>query len=274
MTINLTGQHRDRFIAELRAHRERFSISDAQYAGQVLKVSLNTYKKCVRPAGKAPLKLKRYIFISVCARVGLDPKAYGLSIGIPAEVSSFGGYRKDDYEFLSGRFFLYRRSFLTARHITRSILEIYPSDTKECLEFHELHYYVSESGVRDEQHYDGDVHLNQERSVLSMPAYFGGQVRLTLLLMPEHADGKRRPLKMRGAALVFGIPRGYWQPTVSCVFVEGPIENKRPNPKDLCSTISAGTEEYARLAAELAHAEEHATIMTPLMWSKLQSKQD
>ena len=53
MTISLTGQHRDRFIAELRAHRETFLISDAEYAEQVLKVSLNTYKKCVRSAGRA-----------------------------------------------------------------------------------------------------------------------------------------------------------------------------------------------------------------------------
>ena len=191
MTISLTGQHRDRFIAELRAHRGTFLISDAEYAEQVLKVSLNTYKKFVRSTGRAPLKLKRHTLISVCTRVGLDPKAFGLSIGIPAQIAPFGGYRKDDYGFLTGTFFLYRRSFLTARHITRSILEIYPSDTKECLEFHELHYYVSESGVRDEQHYGGDVHLNEERSVLSMPAYFGGQVRLTLLLMPEHAGGQR-----------------------------------------------------------------------------------
>jgi len=274
MTISLTGQHRDRFIAELRAHRGTFLISDAEYAEQVLKVSLNTYKKCVRSAGRAPLKLKRHTLISVCTRVGLDPKAFGLSIGIPAKISPFGGYRKDDYGFLTGTFFLYRRSFLTARHITRSILEIYSSDTKECLEFHELHHYVSKSGVRDEQHYGGDVHLNEERSVLSMPAYFGGQVRLTLLLMPEHAGGKVRPLKMRGAALVFGIPRGYWQPTLSCVFVEGPIDDRRSNLKELCKTILAGTEEYAPLSAELAHAEDHATIMTPLMWSKLQGKSD
>ncbi len=79
---------------------------------------------------------------------------------------------------------------------------------------------------------------------------------------------------MRGAALVFGIPGGYWQPTVSCVFVEGPIDERRSNLKALCKTILAGTEEYEPLSAELAHAEEHATIMTPLMWLKLQGKSD
>ena len=106
---------------------------------QVLKVSLNTYKNAsdgpASPAeAQAPHTHQRL------TRVGLDPKAFGLSIGIPAQISPFGGYRKDDYGFLIGTFFLYRRSFLTARHITRSILEIYSSETKECLEFHELHY--------------------------------------------------------------------------------------------------------------------------------------
>src|SRR5262245_54117151 len=94
MTISLPGQHRDRFIADLRAHRETFSISDAQYAEQVLRVSLNTYKKCVRSNGGPPLTLKRHTFIGICTRVGLDPKAYGLSIGMPTQVSPYGGYRK------------------------------------------------------------------------------------------------------------------------------------------------------------------------------------
>jgi hypothetical protein len=231
MSILLTGHHRDSFVAALRAYRETFSISDAEFAEEVLKVSLNTYKKCVRSSESAPLTL--------------------------------------DYDFLSGRFFLYRRSLLTARHITRSILEIGPSETKECLQFHELHHYVSESGVRDEQHYRGDIFLNAERTVLSMPAYFGGQVRLTLLLMPEHASGKDKPLKTRGAALLFGISRGYWQPAVTCVFVEGPLADRRSKMKDLCKTIYARSDEYGPISAELKHAEEHATIMTPLMWSKL-----
>ena len=32
-----------------------------------------------------------------------------------------------------------------------------------------------------------------------------------------------------------------------------------------------GSEEYAALSAELARVEEHATIITPLMWSKFQA---
>jgi hypothetical protein len=269
MTISLSGRLRERFRADLRAHRDTFSLNDAEYADQVLKVSLNTYKKCVQPEG-GRLALKRHTFISIFANSGLDPKNYGLSMAVPIQSSPYGGYQKGEFAYLCGRYFLYRRSFLTARHVTRSILEIRPSESHECLSFHELHFYASEGGVREEIRYNGDIYMNRERSILSMPAYFEGQVRLTLL-QPERLGTKGR-IKMRGAVLAFGNPKGYWQPTISSVFVDGPVEEKCANPRDLCKTIMEGSEEHAALSAELARVEEHATIMTPLMWAKLQAK--
>ena len=267
MTISLSGRQRVRFRTDLLAHRETFSLNDAEYADQVLKVSLNTYKKCVQVSAHESLALKRHTFVCIFTHSALDPKNYGLSIGVPSQVSPFGGYQKDEFRFLCGRFFLYRRSFLTARHVTRSLLEIRPSESQECLSFNELHYYTAEVGVREEIRYHGDVYMNQERTILSMPAYFQGQVRLTLL-QPERLSSKGK-IKMRGAVLAFGNPKGYWQPTVSCVFVDGPIDDKRANPRDLCKTIVDGSEEHAALSAELARVEEHGTIMTPLMWAKL-----
>jgi hypothetical protein len=121
--------------------------------------------------------------------------------------------------------------------------------------------------VREEIRYHGDVYMNQERTILSMPAYSQGQVRLTLL-QPERLSSKGK-IKMRGAVLAFGNPKGYWQPTVSCVFVDGPIEDKRTNPKELCKTLLAASEEHGVISAELARVEEHGTIITPLMWARL-----
>jgi hypothetical protein len=268
MTIRLSGRQRDRFKADLQAHRETFSLNEAEYADQVLKVSLNTYKKCVHANG--PLALKRHTFVSIFTNTALDPRNYGLSVGVPSETSPFGGYHKGEFKFICGRFFLYRRSFLTGRHITRSILDIQPSDSQECLSFNELHYYTAEVGVREEIRYHGDIYMNRERSILSLPAYFQGQVRLTLL-QPERL-GTRGKVKMRGALLAFGNPKGYWQPTVSCIFVDGPIDEKRSSPRELCKTIMEGSEEYPALCDELARIEEHGTIMTPLMWAKLQPR--
>ena len=210
----------------------------------MLKVSLNTYKKCMQIVGHGALALKRHTFVSIFAHTALDPKNYGLSIGVPSQISPFGGYQKDEFAFPS----------------------IF-SESQECLSFQELHYYTAEVGVREEIRYHGDVYMNQERTILSMPAYSQGQVRLTLL-QPERLSSKGK-LKMRGAVLAFGNPKGYWQPTVACVFVDGPIQDKRSDPRDLCKTIMDSSEEYAPLSAELARVEEHGTIVTPLMWSNL-----
>ena len=49
--IILEGDHYARFRADLLAHRDRFPLNDADYVDQVLKISLNTFKKCVNAAG-------------------------------------------------------------------------------------------------------------------------------------------------------------------------------------------------------------------------------
>ena len=267
MLISLQGRQRERFRKDLHHHRETFSLNDADYAAQVLKISLNTLKRCLEPETGAALTLKRSTFISVFANAGFDPKRYGLVAALPAQGSQFGGYQKKDYQFLCGRHFVYRRSFLTALNINRCVLEISINEMKECLSFHEIQHYVSDSGVRDEQHYDGDIYMNRERSILSLPAYFEGQVRLTLIHIPQ-IPLKKEPLKMRGAVLTFGVPKGFWQPTAGCVYVEGPVTARQANLKDLSATIRPGDERYDVLSAELAHTEEHATIMTPLIWHK------
>ena len=272
MLISLKAQQRERFRHDLQRHRETYSLNDADYSARVLKISLNTLKRCLQPKAKDSLTLKRSTFISVFTNAELDPKRYGLIAALPAQGSGFGGYQKKDYDFLCGRHFVYRRSFLTAQNINRCILEISANDIKECLSFHEVQHYVSDSGVRDEQHYTGDIYMNRERSILSLPAHFEGQVRLTLIHIPQ-VPQKKEPLKMRGALLTFGVPKGFWQPTAACVFIEGPIGTKHGNLRDLSLTIREGDDRYDELSAELAHTEEHATIITPLIWHKARASQ-
>jgi hypothetical protein len=269
MLITLRGRDRERFRADLRRHRDSFSVNDEDYAAKVLKVSLNTLRRCLQPTTKVALALKRHTFINIFANAGFDPRRYGLRVALPARGSQFGGYQKKDYQFLCGCHFLYRRSLLSAHNINRCVLEIQLNDTKECLSFHEVQHYVSDAGARDEQHYHGDIYLNQERSILSLPAYLDGQVRLTLIHIPQIPLKKER-LKMRGAFLTFGIPKGFWQPTLGCVYIEGPNGTKQSNLKELSATIRPGDDRYEELSAELAHTEEHATIITPVMWYKAQ----
>ena len=269
MTITLRGRARAKLRTDLSAHRQTFTLNDADYASEVLKVSLNTFKKCLQTSGSPALSLSRGTFVRIFANAELDPKDYGVHASLPLRGTIFGGYDKRDYKYLCGRYFLYRRTFLTGQNITCSIIEIFMNETKECLSFHEIHFYVSDSGVRDEQHYYGDIHLNQERTILSMPAHFEGQVRLTLVHMPQKLS-PRETVKMRGALLAFGIPKGYWQPVLASVFIEGPITGRNPDLKQLCRTIRAGTDEFGRLSAELAHTETHSTINTAVMWQRAQ----
>lgn len=270
MPISLQGRQRERFRVDLQRHRETFSLNDEDYATKVLKISLNTLKRCLEPQTAAALTLKRHTFINIFTNAAFDPKRFGLSVALPAQGSQFGGYQKKDYQFLCGRHFLYRRSLLTTQSINRCVLEIRLNDVKECISFHEMQHYVSDAGVRDEQHYYGDIYLNQERSILSLPAYQAGQVRLTLIHIPQVPLKKER-LKMRGAFLTFGVPKGFWQPTLGCVYIEGPIEPKRTNLKELSGTIRRDDERYDELSAELAHTEEYATINTPLIWHQAQT---
>lgn len=265
MAISLQGRHRQKFRADLLKHRESFSCNDADYVADLLKVSLNTLKKCLDGAASGPLTLNRQTFLNIFSHAELNPRDYGLAVTLPSRATPYGGYDKRDYAYLCGRHYLYRRSFLTAQNINRIVLDIAMSKSKECLTFHEVQHYVSDAGVRDEQHYVGDIHIDQDRSILGFPANDVGQTRLMLVVMPRRPVGREK-VKMRGALLTYGIPRGSWQPTMACVFIEGPCESTHPNPRELSKTLYPDSGEYARIAAELALAEEHTTIQTPLLW--------
>lgn len=257
------------FRADLANHRARRSMTDADYAVRLLRVSLNTFKKCLLDE-PTPLSMKRQTFVSIFINANLDPKRYGLDITLPNADAQYGGYTKSDVAYLVGRYHLYRRSFLTAQNITRGVIDLVPNETKECLSFQEILSYVSDSGARDDTIYSGDVYIDRDRTMLSLPAFRDGQVRLTSLIMPQRSVAPRTRLKLRGVLLTYGIPRGFWQPTVSCVLLEGPFDGKRSDPRDLCATLTPEHPAFAATSADLAHTEEHAAVITPLMWHRLQ----
>ncbi len=122
MPIVLAGAARKRFRDAIRAHRNRSTENDASYAKDILKVSLNTFKKCVSPDDR--LSLKRHSLINILKATGLDPASFGLEISLPAQGTPYGGYSRAEYSFIAGRYLLFRRSFLTGLNITRAVLDI------------------------------------------------------------------------------------------------------------------------------------------------------
>lgn len=266
MTLTLSGNHRDRFRDDLLAHRNSVHQNDAEYAGKVLKTSLNTYKKCVGP--DPTLGLKRGTLITICTNAGLSPSAYGLNVSLPGPNSVYGGYTRAEYDFLCRRYFYYRRSFLTGQNITRSLLEISWNDAKSALSFHEQLRYVSDAGVTQSTEYRGEVYMHPDRVLMSLLSIDEGEVRVTLLHTPERRaqGGAPRNIRTRGVLLTHGYPRTVFQPVVSAIAIEEAPDGRAARTADLMGrTIKPGDADFERISADLAQAEDHAVVMTPLL---------
>jgi hypothetical protein len=203
------------------------------------------------------------------ANARLDEARYGTNRVGPAPTARYGGYSKLDYGFLVGRYFIYRRSFLTAENITRSVLDITWNDSKSCLSFVEHHRYIADSGVPQAFDYAGDVYMHPERALLSLFATENGEARLTVLHMPSRrlSQATLGHIRAAGVVLCHGFPKRFYQPVVSAVTLEGcDSVRKTQSLTTLCKTIKPDMPEFGPLAADVKIAEEHAVVMTPLIW--------
>ena len=263
ISTSLKGKHLEKFVNDLRNHRSGYSANDYSYANEVLKISLNTYKKCIQSLHKDELTLQRSKLINILSHAELDPAAYGLNLTVGGADNRFGNYQKSKFNFLCGRYLIYRRSFLTARDITCGVLDIAQSKIQDCLSFVERHHYMSEEQQAQNLEYTGDIYMDEGQALLSLPAFENGKVRL-MQLVPERVD---RQVKLRGALLTFGSPRGIWQPTVSCVYAVGPSKNDETPTRDLCRTINNSSKDFREISSHLEHVERFTTILTPLMFA-------
>jgi len=263
ISTSLAGKHLERFVRDLRAHRSGYSANDYSYANDVLIVSLNTYKKCIQSPQTGALSLQRSKLVNILSHAELDPTAYGLNLTVRGADNRFGNYQKSKFKYLCCRYLVYRRSFLTAREITCGVLDIEQSKIQDCLSFIERHHYMSELRQLQKFEYSGDIYMDEGQALLSLPAYQNGKVRL-MQLIPERVD---KQVKMRGALLTFGSPRGIWQPTMSCIYAVGPIKNDDTPAWELCKTIKNNSKDFDAISSHLEHVERFTTIITPLMFA-------
>jgi hypothetical protein len=258
-------------------HRQSYELSEADYVKKVLKIALNTYKKCVDVTDTEPLHLKRHTLIGLLKVAKLTPDTLGIDLLLPTVAEQYGGYDPNEFKDLVGHYFVHRRSFLTAKNFVRGVLEIHIDEEKRCLAFEEYHNYIADSGLHDSFTYTGEIYLNAPRTLFSMVAVRDGQLRLMMTQrpeqvsrgMPEAAPLHRGGTRMRGALLTHGFARNFWQPAVSAVALESLPPSMWRNARDQCRTIKPDDAEFAAVALEIAYAEEHATTMTPLMFTKL-----
>ena len=194
---------------------------------------------------------------------------------LPAAAEQYGGYDPADYKHLVGTYYMHRRSFLTARNIVRGVVTISIDDEKRCLAFEEFNDYISDAGIHDQTLYNGQIHINRDRNLFSLHATNDGHHRLLMAQSPYQAKGANPNLPgwsrivVRGVLLTHGVARGMWQPTVSAVVMESLPPNMGKNARAQCRTIKPDDPEFAAIGLEIAFAEEHASVMTPLMWVKL-----
>jgi hypothetical protein len=270
MSVQLIGDDRARFARDLVKHRDAYPMKDADYADRVLSVSLNTYKRCINVKDFPELAFKRHTFINIFQRAGLDPSRYGMNITLPSHGERYGGYAEADYPHLAGRFVFHRRSFLTGMNIVRGVLDITWSEQQKCYAFVESLHYVTDSGVPYETTNLGEIHIQKERNLMFLLSCEGGAVRLAMMQIPEKpgAHGASPIVRTRGALLTYGNPRDFYQPIVSAFVLEKRSDKITGDAKKLCATIRPGTPDYTGASAELRHAEEHAVVMTPMLWSR------
>jgi hypothetical protein len=258
-------------------HRQSYELSEADYVKKVLKIALNTYKKCVDATDTEPLHLKRHTLIGLLKVAKLAPDALGIDLLLPSASDQYGGYEPSEFADLVGTYFVHRRSFLTAKNFVRGVLEIRIDDEKRCLAFEEYHNYIADSGLHDSFSYTGEIYINAPRTLFSLVAVREGQFRLMMTQRPEQmsrggpdaASLHRGAKRMRGALLTHGFAKNFWQPAVSAVAIESLPASMWRNARDHCRTIKPDDPDFASIALEIAYAEEHATTMTPLMFTKL-----
>jgi hypothetical protein len=271
MHIEISGPKRAQLRAALLKSRAKSTLNDAEYVRQVLRVSLNTFKKCVGPDD--PLMLTRQSFNRIVANGGLDPRGLGADVPVAGGSAEFGGYLKADFGYLAGRYYLHRRSFTTGLDISRAVLDIVWSESQGCLSFTEFRRIKTEAGTWQSNDFRGNIYIHQERVLMSLLAIDQGDARLTLLHIPPRLmfGTNLGVVRSSGAVLTHGYPRRFFQPVISAIAIEAvPASKRTTSPNTLCKTLAAGTPDFASAAEELKMAEEHAIVLTPMMWRDAQ----
>ena len=275
--IILESHQRELLRHALVRHRQGYTHSEAEYVKNVLCVALNTYKKCVAESDDSDLSLKRRTLAALLKAARIDPAAIGIDMVLPTAVEQYGSYEPAAFSHLVGTYYLHRRSFQTALNIVRGVVEIAIDEQKRCLKYAEYNNYISDGGMHDDNHYTGDIYMNEECSLYSMLSIVEGQMGLMMTQAPvrngQGAAGTltRGAIKWRGALLTHGRGKGVWQPTFTAISMESLPERHWRKAREECRTIKPDDPEFEALNREIAYAEEYAAVVTPLMFFKSQT---
>jgi hypothetical protein len=272
--IVLNSHQRELLRHALLRHRQGYTQSEADYVKDVLQVALNTYKKCISAGDTEELSMKRRTLIAILKAAKIEPAAIAVDIVMPASVEQYGNYDPQQFSYLVGTYFLHRRSFSTGHNIVRGVVEISIDEQKRCLRFDEYNDYISDAGMHDDSHYQGDVYMNEERSLYSMFYTSNGYMRLTMTQAPVRSGAgaagtlQRGGIKWRGGLFTHGKGKGVWQPTYSAFMMESLPERLWKKAREECRTMTPEDPEFEGANRELLFAEDYSCVSTPLMFNR------
>jgi hypothetical protein len=272
MSVVISGEPRARLRDMMRDHRARSIMTDADYCIDVLRVSLNTFKKCV--GEESELTLKRHTLNGLLARLGAtlpDLERHQR----PAPMVDYGGYTRESHGYLEGRYLHFRRDFGDPQTINRAVLDIAWDQAAGSLRWSELRRFRSPAtGDIVANDFHGHVYMHQERILMGLPCFQNGCVRLTTLHVPaRHAlSSKLSASDSLGAVLTHGYPKRFFQPVVSPIAIKA-IDQKKWHvaPETLCKHLKSGTPDYDLAHEHLRMAEEQSCEMTPLTWRDMKT---
>ena len=249
----LEGTARKNFCEDLLKARKASPSSDADFANRELKISLNTYKKCIDPDG-APLKLRRSTLVAIIKSCKFDPARYDLDFAItrPARARDQTPDTKDDLGWLVGTFIQFRRQSADESPIAISTLTFAWDTARGVLTFSET--VEAPPGGRTSRRvtYRGDVHMHQNQLIALLSAG-NGETRLALVHAPKTSESG--PRRLRGIELASGTPNGILRPVISAIYLEDAGSTSLDPASIAAGTLSADHQAFARLTQELHHLE-------------------
>lgn len=264
MGIELDDATRQRLRRDLMEHRATHPVSDLEYVRRVLKISLNTFKRCIADTS-GPLRVKRQTLRAIAGSLRLRTSDYPLPFVVPEPAALQGGYEREAFAFLVGRYVQYRRACDGGKNLSRSTVDLFSDEERGCLGFAEQTRRATPSGPAQTIAFRGEVFMHGERMLMSLLGIVEGEVRLTLLHTPKRRPGMpdADAIGMRGAQLAHGAPKGYVQPVVTPVLLEEARHSPGRGGPD--GVVTPADPDFRRADRILADIEMGSVVMTPLL---------
>ena len=187
--------------------------------------------------------------IDICQALGIAPELDEESQYAEVADEQYGSYARRLFSAYDGGFFAYRRSFTSASHLMRTVIEFAWSEEAKSLTFSEHSRYSTVRKVVDHSQ-TGHVYISPLTDLVHLLTTHQGAVRLITLSKMRGGEDV-----MRGAVLTQSEHRMYYQPSVSAIVLTK-ISNYEPERhRAMVGPIDANAEEHGSIVTELDQTE-------------------